>query len=350
MFRRWLVCALLALVTAPFAAAHDLQTSHEAQFEFSETFIRDVWHYPVQTIPVSMECPAEATNTRQAGPVHGAADDCELHIGAALTDPTIGDFQFTVLEPPNICEAEGSDDQWRLDMDDLQGSNCDAHGVLRVWPEHLETSKHCSNPGHVLEVHPLLEIDCDNGDQFDFRDFLYVSTALGFKEPERVREMLGMHLWLRRNAPMPGVPATAINTVSFDYGFGNNHSRGHASNFGRLRVEILPQFIRRPVDTNQNSRGFATVIARVLPVDRQGHSDSPQWELVKLYAIEGTDFFANLIAREGTTDSGAEFDVVGIFTFDSLSITKVIEDAATPVGQWVPVPYPVSFIVFGERP
>jgi len=156
--------------------------------------------------------------------------------------------------------------------------------------------------------------------------------------------MMAMHLWLRRNA-MPG----GANTVSFDYGFGDDHERGHASNFGRLRVRILPGFIRRSTDANGASRGFATVIARVLPVNTNGQSDTAQWEMFKLYAIEGTPFFTHLMAREGTTEAGDEFDIVGIFTFDSLSIIKVLERPETPVGEWVAVPFPVSFIAFGEK-
>ena len=125
------VVAVAALFTGA-TPAHDLATDHEAQFEFSEAFISNVWHYPIQTLAVGMECPAEATNTRQAGPVHGPADDCEIHVGAALTDASIGDFQYTVLEPPNICHAEGTHESWRQRMDALQGSTCNARGFLRV--------------------------------------------------------------------------------------------------------------------------------------------------------------------------------------------------------------------------
>lgn len=278
--------------------------------------------------------------------MHNYRNDCELHIGAALTDASISDFQFTVLEPPNICEAPGSNEAWRQDMDALQGSVCNAFGVLRVWPEHLEVSRYCSNPGHVLEVHPLLRIDCTNGDSYDFLSMLYVPEELGFKEPSRAREMMDMHLWLRRDGSVPG----GTNMVSFDYGFGDNHSRGHASNFARLRVRILPEYIRQPLDDNDVSRGFATVIARVLPVNRQGNSDSARREMLKIYAVEGTTFFDNLIDRIDTTGPGDELDIVGIFTFDSLSIIKVIEDSNPPFGEWVNVPYPVSFIAFGERP
>ena len=35
--------------------------------------------------------------------------------------------------------------------------------------------------------------------------------------------------------------------------------------------------------------------------------------------------------------------------FDPLSIIKLIEDPDTPEGQWVEVPYAVSFVAFGER-
>ncbi len=137
---------------------------------------------------------------------------------------------------------------------------------------------------------------------------------------------------------MSGSVPGGLSTVSFDYGFGYNHGRGRASNFARLRVRVLPQFIRTSSDSNGNSRGFATVIARVLPVDEDGYSDTPHWEMLKIYAVEGTQFFENLIARIGTTGSGQEFDIVGIFTFDSLSAIKVIEHPDTPGGEWVDVP------------
>jgi hypothetical protein len=68
MRSRTFAVAILAVVVSSLALAHDYDSSHWPQFQFFEDFIKNTWHYPVQTLDVSMECPAEATNTGETGP------------------------------------------------------------------------------------------------------------------------------------------------------------------------------------------------------------------------------------------------------------------------------------------
>jgi hypothetical protein len=53
---------------------------HTDRFELTEQFIRDTWVHPVRAMDVKVLGP---------GPVHNEENDCELHIGAELHDPTI---------------------------------------------------------------------------------------------------------------------------------------------------------------------------------------------------------------------------------------------------------------------
>jgi hypothetical protein len=89
---------LLGMLVASVGAAQE----RESRFGFTEAFARNWGHHPVRILQPMLDC---------AGPVHSAEQDCELHIGAPLVDPGIGDFEGIVLEPPSICAGGGA--TWR---------------------------------------------------------------------------------------------------------------------------------------------------------------------------------------------------------------------------------------------
>jgi hypothetical protein len=97
-----------------------------------------------------------------------------------------------------------------------------------------------------------------------------------------------------------------------------------------------------------NLEGFATVIARVLPIDANGHESGHRQKLLKLYAAEGTEFYTKLLSIRDQAGPTAALDVIGIFAVDPFSILKIIEKEDFSEGAWVSVPYPVSLMVFGE--
>jgi len=86
-----LVTGLLALPCLAVA-------QHTSQFEFTETFVRSWAHDPVADLAVKFDC---ASNE------HVVSEDCEIHLGAELSDPSVSDFQGLVLEPPNVCKDAG---------------------------------------------------------------------------------------------------------------------------------------------------------------------------------------------------------------------------------------------------
>ena len=73
-------------------------------------------------------------------------------------------------------------------------------------------------------------------------------------------------------------------------------------------------------------------------------------QLLKLYALEGTKFYDNLLPRRLLNAPTDDFDLLGIFTIDSLSVIKaldVIEDENRD-DEWVEVNFPIALIVFDE--
>lgn len=316
---------LTVLLTSPLWAQ-----DHSSQFEFTESFVKDWANHPVRDVPVTLDC---------AGPVHPAAQDCELHIGAQLADPSIGDFQGVVLEPPSICADGGN--KWRTKINEFKGASCVGHGFLRAWPEHLTTGSGCSNPNHILEVHPMLTLKCGNAEPLDFTGGLRVVAGLGYKDPAIVNKMLSLQLWVCRTCVSSG---EGLSPLAFDFCFGKNCTRESASNFARFKARIIASTIR-PESGNPSS-GFVSAIARVQPVDQQGKPSGSRMVPLKLYALEGSAFSKALLEMRGATHA-ADLDLIGLFTIDPFSVLKVIEHAAEE--QWEPVPYPVAFVVFGTK-
>lgn len=314
--------ALLLVTLALPAAAQN----HTTQFEVSEDFLKAWAHNPVRDVRVTLDC---------AGPVHDPEDDCELHIGAAFVDPSIGDFQDVVLEPPNICKDNSR--SWRSVMNALHGRECISNGFVRAWPEHLKSGQGCSNPKHALEVHPMIHLDCGSGDTFDFTSMLVGHDDLGFKPPATVKRMLDMKVWACRGCES----SEGLSTVSFDYCIGSPCKAGQASNFGRFKVRVIRSTIRP--EEGKTIDGFASVIARVSPVA----STSAQMRVLKLYAVQGTAFYDKLLAQRGKTGSVPTWEVIGIFTIDPFSVLRAMEDEQFVNGTWSEVPHPVSLITFG---
>ncbi len=294
------------------------------QFRMSEAFVRSWAHQPVAEMRVMLAC---------AGPVHQAKDDCELHVGAKLMDALVSDFPGVVLEPPNVCEDPQG--HWRTTINELQGQECTGTGFIRVWPEHLKTGSGCSNPNHFLEVHPMTRLVCGSTTH-DFTAMVYAGAALGYRTPTTVHAMEGLKLWVYRDG----------DTLDFDYCFGNPCKRGQASNFARLKVNVLRNTIRP--EPGKTLPGFASAIARVAAVNAQGSEES-QYQLLKLYAIDGTDFYTTLLAERDETGTVPKWDIIGIFTIDPFSILRTIEQSTFASKTWTSVNYPVSLIVFGER-
>jgi hypothetical protein len=299
-----------------------LAQERQSRFELSEDFVRSWAAGPVRDVRARIDC---------AGPVHPPKNDCEIHIGAAFVDSSFTDFPNVVLEPPNLCKAPRK--PTRAKLNELSGEECTANGFLRAWPEHLDNGSGCSNPDHVLEVHPMVTLTCPDA-SYDFIDKLHAEEDLGTKSPAIVNRMLDMQFWVCRGC------SADETMLAFDYCFGDPCKAGHASNFARMEAEILRRTIRP--EQGKDLDGVATVIARVRP-----DPDSPRRRPVKLYAMKGTKFYDDLLAERGKSGEAATFDILGIFAMDPFSVLRTIEDEGFTGGDWTPVNHPVCLVVFG---
>jgi hypothetical protein len=329
----------ITLAVVPSATSQD---THKSRFEMTEAFIRDQWRHPVRVLNVVPQ---------GAGPVHNPQDDCEIHVGAELVDQSISDFPGIVLEPPNVCKDNSkSKTAWRAFYEGASGKTCPAAGFVRVWPEHLDSGAGASNPPHFMELHPLRELSCSPGPKIVLRNKLKAFPDLGYKDPTLIDVIFRtFRLWVRRT-PHPDSPN--LTSIAFDYLVCNREETScsnHMSvpNFTRLTVRPLGGTLRNVAASaaGTSEETFKTLIARAKP-HPEDDNDVGRAMLTKLYALEGTDFYQAL--GDGSAMQ-KDFDVLGIFTVDSLSVIKTL-DAMKQKGtdDWTEVPFPIAIIVFGQ--
>jgi len=313
---------------------------HESRFELTESFIRSQWRHPVRVLDVV---------AKGAGPVHIASEDCEIHVGAELVEQSISDFSGVVLEPPNVCKDKSkSRDTWRTFYEGAKGKTCSATGFVRAWPEHLDSAHGDSNPKHFMELHPLRELACTPNPKIVLRDKLKAFPDLGYKDAALIDVIFRtFRLWVRR-IPHPDSPD--LTSVAFDYHVCNREetscsNRISVPNFTRLTVHPLAGTFRNVVAAAASEEAFKTLIARAKP-HPEDDSDVGRAMLTKLYALEGTDFNQALGNGSGIQK---DFDILGIFTIDPLSVIKTL-DAMKQKGSddWTEVPFPIAIIVFGQ--
>ena len=335
------IAVLLTLTIAGIlqVAAQPDPATHTSRFEMTEPFIRNQWRHPVRPLDVVPQ---------GAGPVHDPIDDCEIHVGAELVDQSISNFVGLVLEPPNVCKDKSkSRKAWREFYEGATGNTCSATGFIRAWPEHLDSGSGDSNPPHFMELHPLRELSCSPGPKIVLRNKLKAFSDLGFKDAALVDVIFRtFQLWVKR---MPHPDSSAPTTIAFDYRVCNREetacgNRVSVPNFARLTVRPLAGTLRS-VTGSAPEENFKTLIVRARP-HSEDEGDVVHATLTKLYALEGTDFFQALGAGSAIQK---DFDVLGIFTIDSLSVIKTL-DAMKDKGtdDWTEVSFPIAIIVFGQ--
>ena len=126
---------LFAVLILASVASVGRGQDHESRFEFTEGFLKEWAHQPVRDVQATLDC---------AGPVHDAPSDCELHIGARLDDPSIGDFQGVVLRTPSICtDKQGN---WRTTINKLDVTGRVHSTRFYVEPDNFMTFESGSPP------------------------------------------------------------------------------------------------------------------------------------------------------------------------------------------------------------
>jgi len=308
-----------------------------------------MWLHPVRDMNVTVLGP---------GPVHGPEDDCELHIGAELENQTISDFANLVLEPPNVCKdgRKPSKAAWRAFYNTAANLDCVAGGFIRVWPEHLSGGSPPSNPDHFMELHPMRSLVCGSTLTIDTRTQLAAHRDLGYKTAGQISTLARtFRLFVRRTAHPD---SSALNTIAFDY-YACTYVNGGEScgwgkpglhNFARLHVESLNSTTRCSGGGTDGER-FRTVLGRARARSSTGYL-STRAQITKLYALEGTNFYDSLGSCPAATTGSSTYDVLGIFTVDPLSVVKVLDRITKDNldGQWIEVPFPVAYIIFGMLP
>lgn len=339
---------LYVSITCWLCSITGLAQAHQSRWEFTEQFIRDTWLHPIRTLDVEIA---------GAGPVHDPANDCEIHIGAELSDQSISDFAGVVLEPPNVCkDTRRTKSGWRQFYEQMSGDTCHAEGFIRAWPEHLTSGQGASNPPHIMELHPMRELKCP-GAEVSVRDKLAAHRDLGYKTGVQSETVLRtFRLWIRRVAH----PDTdALSTVEFDYFVCTATANGESCGFGRG----VPNFTRLIVATigstkrcsggGQNGEQFRTVIGRARARGRTGQPVA-RGHLTKFYGLPGTGFFDALgsACSPPGPPTKADFDLLGIFTIDPLSVVKTLDRIKNEHqdGLWTEVEFPIAIIVFDELP
>ena len=101
----------------------------------------------------------------------------------------------------------------------------------------------------------------------------------------------------------------------------------------------------------EDGEPFKTILGRARARSPSGYL-STRAQITKLYALEGTNFFDSLGNCPAAKAGHSTYDVLGIFTVDPLSVVKVLDRIIKDDldGQWIEVPFPVAYIIFGERP
>jgi hypothetical protein len=166
------VCALCSFI-AFVAVGLFLAACGRAQNEQSFSIPLDDLERWSEQVTVRMSDVVVTASSR----VHALEHDCEMHI-AAVSKNFRGTPGELVLEPMNLCRenffgaSRHHNRNWEDFAESLHGASIVIEGVPRIWAEHLEESKHPSNPKHAVEFHPLTKI-VHGSEAFDFSAFIY---------------------------------------------------------------------------------------------------------------------------------------------------------------------------------
>ncbi len=276
--------------------------------------------------------PTFALNLGEHSGVHKLQDDCEMHAAAVPQSSVFGSPNAVVVEPPNVCKntpstVGGSGSDWGSLFDGFNGQTCQITGFPRVFTEHASGSSGASNPNHVFEIHPMTHLKC-GGQELSFDSLLKVYSGMRAISPSTAADCIDQRqLFVRFDAD------------SQQYVF--REQNGRCGNFAIVEVqEVLASTIR-------SIGGGHSAIARV-------SADGQSITTLKIYTLapsERDSWLSQLTASGAGATGGNRVLLHGLFTYDYFSIQKALH----PVGgdwqkplDWIPVRYPLAFVVFGQ--
>jgi hypothetical protein len=261
--------------------------------------------------------------------VHKLQDDCEMHAAASPQSLTFGSPNDVVVEPPNVCKnapsaAGASGNDWGSVFDSFNSQNCQVTGFPRIFTEHASGSTGASNPNHVFEIHPMTGLNC-GGQQLSFGSLLKVYPGMRAISPSTTEACIGQRQLFVR-----------FDVDQQQYVF--REQGGRCGNFAIVEVQnVLTSTIR-------SVGGGHSAIARVSP-------NGQSLATLKIYTLSPSADDSWLSQLSPSHNGGTRVLLHGLFTYDYFAIQRVVH----PKGQdwqrppdWVPVPYPLAFVVFGQ--
>lgn len=305
--------ALAICLASPVAAV----AQSDSTFVISRELLSRLLQAPTLRLALSVDVDT-------VGPVHDVAHDCEAHVAGRLSDDSLAAPHATVLEPPNLCDAPVPGG-WRARLQRGFGHRtCEAAGFPRVYMEHWHGSLGATNPQHMLELHPLLSLECGDS-AIDFRPFLRALPGMSQIKGENVADCLAnIHLRARR--------------VDAGYEFAQQGQTSRCGNFGVVSLQIDSSTIEQldgghRVSAIARPCGFGPV---------QTH----------IFTFEGTPEDSVLTDIAAGTTPVRGFYLHTMLTYDFVSLLDAVR---TPGGnwrnnrvRWGDVETPVALVSFGE--
>lgn len=277
---------------------------------------------PLNDLKSWADMPTATLQVRVSGysSVHAVQNDCEIHMGGKA-DSYGGDPDGWVLEPMNACleplpgNAIYSKSAWLALGNQVTNTTVTAEGLVRIWPEHLNSSG-ASNPAHALELHPLLRLIA-GGKLYDFSKLVYAPEGFpGGLRPETAQNIL-------TNTTVSVTESAGTVTIDFD--------SGTIGNFATLTVRVLCNTVNE--------------VASSLRMDGEvilGHSQKVAVRLVTVAGTHINDSIAQL-KKQGKVTATDDFLV--LFSLDPVALYN---GAKQSHGRTVEIQRPLQLIVYGE--
>jgi len=233
-----------------------------------------------------------------------------------------------VVEPPNLCknDAPGGDSWASLVTDQLIGKTCLVRGFPRIYDEHLVGDATATNPHHMFEIHPAMNIECEGGGSIDATTFMAFHEGMSEIKPSSAAKCFGTELWVRRNSS------------AGRYEFRAKREK-NCGNFASFEYSMFKEWIR------ELPHGGHSALIRVRP-------EGLPYTTLKLYTYPHTRA-DEVVATFAASDEQQHGGVMhGMLTFDYFSILKVLRDRDRnwlPASDWTRVPFPLALVAFGPK-
>ncbi len=135
------------------------------------------------------------------GQCHGIADDGDIHFGidsGSLKTPAVCEIMNCKAFPPSTASPA----TWEGILQPLFAGSpfISVRGVFRVWSDHPNNSNppHASNPGHVVEIHPVTAVIGQSNTYHSRRNIAPIEFQGGifsYKNPSQWSTMLAKKMY-----------------------------------------------------------------------------------------------------------------------------------------------------------